>query len=396
LLAIRNARASLARDLAANSPDDLAEGEARRLVELHGLPKALLRPLAIGLLEASIRRWDVAERRTLGLDPLVFDPSAPSPQDVTPPPAPPNNPPPPSGPPASSLVDLFSAWGLTSKGWRKGAAAQAATSLRLFIEVCGDSPIDGYQTADADTFRTTLRRLPSIYRKSAEDKGKTVADIIATADATGAKRIAEKTAKRHFWALSQFFVFLSETGRLPRSAENIGRGFSFNTKGSALQQRSMWSGGELRALFLSPVWRGSNPRSRAKSGPVITRDAMFWLPLLGLYQGTRLEELAQLRREDVGIATGVWFLRVSDADGRQLKNAQSRRDVPLHPELIRLGFLDHVAGTTVHSADPVFPELRPGGRDAKLGFSFTRGSAPTATSSASGVRAWTTTAFATA
>ncbi|MBX6376338.1 MAG: hypothetical protein IRZ13_19195, partial [Acetobacteraceae bacterium] len=51
LEAIRNARASLARDLATNDPKEM-EGEARTLLRRHGLPDRLLRPLALGLLEA--------------------------------------------------------------------------------------------------------------------------------------------------------------------------------------------------------------------------------------------------------------------------------------------------------------------------------------------------------
>jgi hypothetical protein len=105
--------------------------------------------------------------------------------------------------------------------------------MSLFLEVCGDRPIDGYARTDGDKFRSTLRKVPKDYRKSPKDREKTLAQIIAEADAKGAPRIGEKTVKRHFWALSQFFVFLMETGRLPKSAENPGRGFSFNTKGSA-------------------------------------------------------------------------------------------------------------------------------------------------------------------
>jgi hypothetical protein len=117
----------------------------------------------------------------------------------------------------------------------------------------------------------------------------------------------------------------------------------------------MWSGDELRKLFASPIWTGSNPFFRSRPGDKIIRDALFWLPLLGLFHGNRLEEFAQLRREDVRQEAGVPYIRISDEDGRQLKNEQSRRDVPLHPELIRLGFLDYVAEATA-STGSGFPE----------------------------------------
>jgi hypothetical protein len=107
--------------------------------------------------------------------------------------------------------------------------------MGLFIEVCGDKPIDNYTRADGDKFRNTLRRLPNVYRKSARDREKPLSQIIAEADAAKLPRITETTLKRHFWAVSRFFSFLIETGRLPKDAENPGRGFTFNTSQTYLK-----------------------------------------------------------------------------------------------------------------------------------------------------------------
>jgi integrase len=105
---------------------------------------------------------------------------------------------------------------------------------------------------------------------------------------------------------------------------------------------------------------------------VITRDDQFWLPLLGLFHGNCLEEFAQLYREDVQKADGVWVLRIHDEGDRQVKNDQSIRSVPLHSELLRLGFLEYVAGTAPHPTDRLFPGLKPGGPDQKMGYYYTK------------------------
>jgi integrase len=363
LWAIRNARDSLRHDLDRNDPKEMGE-YAEDLVRKYGLPDHLLGPLTVGLIEAAIRGWSTVERRTLGTEPMVFEPE---PQ----PPAP-TSPQPPPAPLASSLVDAFGEWGRKSGGWSAGGENQAKVSVTLFAEVCGDKPINSYTRTDGDAFRSTLRRLPRVYRKSAKERDKPLSQIIAEGEAAKAPTLSEKTAKRHFWAVSRFFAFLVETGRLPKDAENLGRGFTFNTKGPARKQRDMWTGDELHRLFVSPVWTGCHASVRSRPGNEIIRDALFWLPLLGLFHGNRLEEFAQLRREDVAVADGVPFLRITDDDGRRLKNAQSRRDVPLHPELIRLGFLEHVAQVTARPNDPVFPELKPGGKDRKVGYYFTK------------------------
>jgi integrase len=83
-----------------------------------------------------------------------------------------------------------------------------------------------------------------------------------------------------------------------------------------------------------------------------------WLPLLGLWTGARLEELGGLRVEDVKESDGVPYIFIRAADGRRLKNRGSERRVPLHPELVRAGFLDYVTERKRAGDTLLFPELR--------------------------------------
>ncbi len=117
------------------------EEEAEQIMRRHGLPEEVRRRLAVGLAEAAIRAREVAERRTLGTEPLVMDvlgtepPSPPPPAaPETPPPAPP---PPPPKPSLSSLVEPF----FEHRAKRDKATfkqiAMERTTLRLFLEVAG-------------------------------------------------------------------------------------------------------------------------------------------------------------------------------------------------------------------------------------------------------------------
>ncbi len=374
---LRNTISGYDHALATNQPDPTTRDMAEELAERHNLPADSLGRLTLGLLEVALRAFKTIEKRTLGLEPLVFgnadaaNQAAPASAPAAPASVQPE-PEKPALPPASTLVEAFCEWAVASGGWRPNAVNQAKTSIELLIEIVGDKPIDCYERADGDLFRATLRQLPANYRKSPKDKDRPLAEIIQEAKESGATLLGEKTIKRHFWAVSRLFEFLTETGKLPRSAENIGRGFTFNTKGSARTQRDQWEGEELRALFSSPIWTGCHPYFRARSGPEIIRDSRFWLPLLGLFHGNRLEEFAQLRREDVRCQDGIWFLRITDDGERQLKNEQSRRNVPLHSELIKIGFLKYVEETAKTLQDLLFPDLKPGGTDKKLGFYFSK------------------------
>lgn len=73
------------------------------------------------------------------------------------------------------------------------------------------------------------------------------------------------------------------------------------------------------------------------------RSWRYWLPLLMLFSGARPNELAQLHITDVKqTAKGTWYLDLEDEDDKTLKTETSRRRVPLHPELVRLGILEFV------------------------------------------------------
>jgi integrase len=135
----------------------------------------------------------------------------------------------------------------------------------------------------------------------------------------------------------------------------------------------MWEGEALRKLFVSPVWTGCLSEARRSTpGSQIIKDEKYWLPILGLFHGNRLEEFAQLRRSDVRCEGGIWFLDINDEGTKQIKNEQSKRRVPIHPKVQQLGFLEYVQKVTTTPQDQVFPQLRPGGPDRKLGFSFTK------------------------
>ncbi len=86
-------------------------------------------------------------------------------------------------------------------------------------------------------------------------------------------------------------------------------------------------------------------------------NAVFWLPLLAAYTGARREEIAQLYVSDVRQhESGQWFIRIiDDRPDKSVKTHSSRRDIPIHEDLLALGFLELMQGQTPHSR--VFAQL---------------------------------------
>lgn len=81
-----------------------------------------------------------------------------------------------------------------------------------------------------------------------------------------------------------------------------------------------------------------------------------WLPWLLAYTGARVGEVAQLRRENVKERDGVHFLQITNEGvGQSVKTQASARDVPLHPAVIKEGFLKFAA--TVPRGSFLFSKL---------------------------------------
>ncbi|ACK84896.1 integrase family protein [Methylorubrum extorquens CM4] len=93
----------------------------------------------------------------------------------------------------------------------------------------------------------------------------------------------------------------------------------------------------------------------------------FWLPLLCLFTGVRPREACQARTSDVHrTANGTWYLEVTDTGdtegsklSRSVKTASSRRRIPLHDQLIRIGFIHFVEGRISDKHSLLFPTLKP-------------------------------------
>jgi integrase len=150
------------------------------------------------------------------------------------------------------------------------------------------------------------------------------------------------------------------------TASNVADRISVKVADGGKNKRLPFSLPELQAIFASPVYANGERPAQGRA------EAAYWLPLLGLFTGARLEEIGQLRVSDVqrhsypdqdGKMLSGWFLNITESTDEQgqenrLKNAASERLVPLHPEIERLGFITYVEKLK-DQPGRVFPELKP-------------------------------------
>lgn len=230
-----------------------------------------------------------------------------------------------------------------------------------FIEFYGDMRADTVTRDTIAGYRGLLAQLPA---KGEGTRGMSAPKLIEKADREGLPRIQAPTISNRLRALSAVLghgVTLGWVTENPVSASGIGRLAAKAATRSQAQSRKRkdYTPDELRAIFTSPAvidptWKPP----RAEFGA-----AWRWLPLLLYYTGARREELAQLDVSDVCTdPAGIVHLSIlatddGDDSGRTVKTAGSRRLVPVHPDLVRRGFMTYVESLPARGR--LFPALQP-------------------------------------
>ncbi len=166
--------------------------------------------------------------------------------------------------------------------------------------------------------------------------------------------LATSSARLLLARLSSVLAFAVDAGLLksnPVVASRIHKRLGPGKPKRNLGNDKGYSWKELITLFSHPAYQQQR-NAAGRPG-----NAVFWIPLIAAYTGARREEIAQLYVADViQHESGQWFIRIiDDRPDKSLKTDSSRRDVPIHDDLIELGILDLAQARASNSR--VFPHL---------------------------------------
>jgi integrase len=220
-------------------------------------------------------------------------------------------------------------------------------AVRLFNEVHGDLPISTIAKRHVRSFRAMLEKMPKALKSDVRKLP--LPKIVANA-APGAELITQTTVNKTLGLLS---AVLSVGIPLFDLKENPFTGIGFKSKSKS--RRLPFEDDDLQKIL--------------KALPGVERETDYWAIVLGIYTGARLEEIGQLHCSDVKNQSGITFLSITDVSGdegrghhKHLKTESSRRRVPIHDDVLRLGFMEFVASQRRSSSIQLFPDLIPDSR----------------------------------
>lgn len=244
----------------------------------------------------------------------------------------------------STLSKLYINEGKRSGSWRTTSTLDIERAVRDFFELMGDMPAASFDVTQARLFKERLSKCPQYFGLRPEFEGLTLSQVIESAKTY--KTITAVTINNRLRKLSAFFNWCKINSYVQ---DNPLIGLKAMAA-PAKDARSSFEPDDLCKLLHLKTLQGEAHKYPWR----------YWIPLLGRTTGARLEELCQLHVDDVTTVQSIPCIRIDDSrEGQQLKNASSRRLLPIHPELLALGLLDYVETVKANGSTRLFPELQP-------------------------------------
>jgi integrase len=271
------------------------------------------------------------------------------------------------------------------------ALRDCEVAAALFAELMGDMPVSAVTEEVAENFVEKLLTVPAMHGRGKEFRGIPLNTAIALADALDEEASltvkgddASKIPRLSYGTINKHLTSLQTClgKHLPRNEDGktslLAVRFSKQeVKENPGFRRTELTDDRVLKIFTGPVFTGygDSDGRRFEPGNKLKLDVYYWAPLLALLSGICLEEALQLRPGAVATRDGIHFVTIGavhDGHAAQVKNPARQRELPIHKDLIRLGFLDYVERMQREGTSRLFPGLDRGGLDARFGHDFTQ------------------------
>lgn len=231
-------------------------------------------------------------------------------------------------------------------GRDKKTIMESRHTLALFRGIVGNKIVSALSADHCRTFFDAVVHWPRHATKRQEFIGLSVRDTIAKAKAMNEPPPAAATLEKHRQRLSTFINW-AKRNKLIR--DNPLHGLVRQKKDVTQDDTGRpFTQDELNAIF-EPGAFGAWSKGSAHR---------YWVPILALYSGARVTELSQLYVADIETVQGVPGFHINKRfAGQKLKNAGSRRFVPLAQPVLDCGFLAFVEALKAKGQDRLFTEL---------------------------------------
>lgn len=232
-----------------------------------------------------------------------------------------------SSDPLSAVIQKYQKEMISTGTWSLRAMEEREDCFEVLRELLGQAtPFSMIGSVQARKVKETLMLLPKNRNKMAQTRGLPIQKQIKV---DGVEKLSVGSVNKYLQCYSSLFLWGT---RNAYTAKNPFEGLAL--KESSKKRRDQFTAEQMKAMLLE--------LGAQKSKGQIA-DYAYWGALIGIYTGARLNEIASLTPDDVKQENGIWYFDINDEDEmKRLKTNAASRRVPIHSQLIELGFLEYV------------------------------------------------------
>lgn len=242
----------------------------------------------------------------------------------------------------SEIVKKYCDEKTSTKAWSEKTSQEFIASYALLQMVLGDEEVGNISRENALNYLKVLQKLPPNINKKPLYRDKSIGTII---DMKPKTVLSTQSINKHMARASSLWIWARAQKYV---SDNPFECLSLKKDKRPHEQRSAYNDDQLGVIFGHEIF--SMQKSR--------HPYMYWVPLLGLFTGMRLEEICQLHVDDIRMEDEIWVIDVNNKEEKKLKTETSQRLVPIHSELIRLKFIDYCDSKRTACHKLIFSELK--------------------------------------
>jgi len=262
---------------------------------------------------------------------------------------------------SKSLQDTVDAFCEFEEIQREGAQSlDWEVKIRRLIEIVGgEQALMNLTVKDADKVRKALSKLPkdsNMFRKMGVYKIIEEVDKLERSKNVVVIRFCARNINNYLTLYTRIFNFALDKGWVN---SNIFKNVRAATKGKpALIEatrreaavKESFNAEDLSSIFSTQLYTDFSTSTQDE-------NYKYWLPLIGLFTGTRIAQIASLDCDDIKQVGDIWVLDFNiNCSKKSAKNEASIRQVPIHSNLLDLGIVEF-SRTMKVKGKRLFPEL---------------------------------------
>ena len=256
----------------------------------------------------------------------------------------------------SELIDLYIKTKIRDGEWIKEIIPDIKSRLSYLVDILNDMYIQDVTREDMRRLRETLKMLPPNRSRKKEYRDKTIAQLIKqkhpqVLSVKTINIVVEAISSLFEWCIREKILDFNPAKRLQVKDDRL-----------EIDLRESFSVEDLAKIFSHPIF----------SQKKFKNPAFYWVPIIALYTGMRLEEICQLYCADIYQIEGIYVFDVNDKPNsngvrdKRLKTKNAHRIIPMHKMLVDFGFI-YYKNSIEKKHERLFPLLKKNGSVTKYG-----------------------------